>query len=505
MRIAVGGFQHETNTFSPEKATYPEFVAGGGWPALSRGDGLQRAVEGINLPITGAWDVFRAAGHQVVPLTWAACSPSAHVTDEAFEKICAFIIADLADAGAVDGVFLDLHGAAVIESFEDGEGELLRRVRATVGPDVPIVASLDLHANVTRLMVAASDALFIFRTYPHVDMAETGARAAKHLLGLIAGSAGRAKAFRQLPFLIPLTWGCTMVEPGLSVYAAVPPFEKTAGCSLSFACGFPAADIADCGPSVVAYATTQTEADRMADGMVAVVLAKESAYTGQLYDADTAVRLAMETSAHAVKPVVLADTQDNPGGGGNGDTTWLIASLVRQGAKGAVVGVLFDPASAAACHAAGAGKTVRLSLGAVSGQRGHTPYTADYRIEKLGDGKFTATGPMFLGSRMQLGPMALVETSGVRIIVASRKQQAADQSMFRHVGIEPAQQKIIVVKSSVHFRADFQPIAEQILVVEAPGPMIADPSKLAFKRLRTGVRTSPMGKAMIGGKAANGG
>jgi microcystin degradation protein MlrC len=496
MRIAIGGFLHETNTFSTMKATYDDFVSGGSLPALVRGQKLPSALAGINQGITGAMDVLRQHGHEAVPLIFASACPSSYVTDDAFERISAAMVSDLAAAEAVEGIYLDLHGAAVIESFDDGEGELLRRIRAVVGDAIPIVASLDLHANVSRKMVDLSDALIIYRTYPHVDMSETGARATRHLLALLQGSGGRRKAFRQVPFLLPLQWGCTLSDPGKSLYALNATLETGAGSSLSFACGFPAADIADCGPSVVAYARTQAHADDMADAMLAAIMAVEG-FTGcKSHQTDDAVRLAMKKSAGATRPIILADTQDNPGGGANSDTVWLLESLVRHGARGAVVGVLFDPASAAACHAAGAGKSIHLDLGAVSGIPGHTPYSADYHIEKLGDGNFIGTGPMRLGLPMKFGPMALVETGGVRVVVGSTKGQTLDQSMFQHLGIDPAKQKILVVKSSVHFRADFQPIAEEILIVEAPGPMISDPSKLPFTRLRPGVRTSPMGKAL---------
>ncbi|HYE07331.1 MAG TPA: M81 family metallopeptidase [Planctomycetota bacterium] len=490
MRIAVGGFLHETNTFAPSPATWEDFAVGGAWPAAVRGPALMPAVAGINMPITGAIGVLEKAGAEVVPLAWSAASPSAHVTDDAFERMAAMIVDALCTAGPVDGVYLDLHGAMVTVSHDDGEGELLRRVRAVAGATVPIVASLDLHANITRAMVDHSDALIAFRTYPHVDMDVTGARSAERLLALIAGSAGRAKAWRQAPFLIPLTWGCTGVEPARSLYARIPALERD-GASVSLAAGFPAADIADCGPSVVAYAGTQAEADRLADQLMGEVIAQESAFAGRLYDADEAVRAAVARSEGAGRPVVLADTQDNPGAGGNADTVWLLEALVRQRAPGAVVGVLYDVDAAAACHAAGAGATVDLALGARCAQPGHAPLRGRFRVERLGDGEFTATGPMFLGSRMRLGPMALVEIDGVRAVLASRKAQAADQSMFRHVGVEPARQRIVALKSSVHFRADFEPIAAEVLVVATPGPMPVDPGQLPFRRLRPGVRRSP--------------
>src|SRR5918999_2751020 len=180
-RVAIGGFQHETNTFAPSKADYAAFEAGGGWPGVQYGEPIFAAVEGANIPAAGAVRALRALGHRLVGTAWAAASPSAHVTSDAFERISAKLIENLKGAAPVDGVYLDLHGAMVAESFDDGEGELLRRVREALGSRVPVVASLDLHANVTRAMFERADALVAYRTYPHVDMADTGARAARLL------------------------------------------------------------------------------------------------------------------------------------------------------------------------------------------------------------------------------------------------------------------------------------------------------------------------------------
>src|SRR5215210_3127087 len=200
-RIAIGGLQHETNTFAPSKADYAAFEAGGGWPGVQYGDSLFAAVEGTNIPAAGAVQAFRSQGHELVGTAWAAASPSAHVTAHAFERIAGELVARLTNALPVDGVYLDLHGAMVVETFDDGEGELLRRVRAAVGPRVPIVASLDLHANVTQAMVAGADAMVAYRTYPHVDMAQTGARAAVLLHEILKRGEPPAGAFFPLDYL----------------------------------------------------------------------------------------------------------------------------------------------------------------------------------------------------------------------------------------------------------------------------------------------------------------
>ena len=188
MRIAIGGFQHETNTFAPSRATFADFARAGGWPGLCRGGEIMEIMVARNLPIAGFIDYFKGSRHQLLPTAWAAAEPSAHVTRDAFERIAAMIVQGIRDAQP-DAVYLDLHGAMVAEHLDDGEGELLARVRAVVGPAAPIVTSLDLHANVTERMLACADLMVAYRTYPHVDMAETGVRAAFALSQREAGMA----------------------------------------------------------------------------------------------------------------------------------------------------------------------------------------------------------------------------------------------------------------------------------------------------------------------------
>jgi microcystin degradation protein MlrC len=490
-RIAVGGFLHESHSFAPRPTTYADFVNPAGFPRLLIGDGLLDTLRTTSVPCAGAIAVAEAEGATLVPLAWCFANPAGPVQDEAFERIAALICARLSEAldvGAFDGVYLDLHGAAVVDSFPDAEGELLRRVRAIVG-DTPLTISLDPHCNLTAQMVRLADAAVPFRTYPHVDMKAAGAQAMRLLLQRIARGAPWARAFRQMEFWIPLGSQCTLMPPMQEVMQERTSLaERMDVAELAFCFGFPYSDFPDCGVALAAFADTQAKADAAADAFAAHVATRESDFVQETLPASEAVAEAMRIAGRASRPVVLADTQDNPGGGGHGDTTELLSELVRQRAKGALFCLINDAESAAACHAAGEGESVSLSLG---GKSDGMPFACTARVLTLSDGRFTLTGPMGAGNPGNLGPSALIDIDGVRVVVVSRKMQALDQAIIRHLGVEPATCAILALKSSVHFRADFAPIAEQVIVAIASGPVVADPAVLNFRHVRAEVRRRP--------------
>jgi microcystin degradation protein MlrC len=492
MRIAIGGFLHESHSFAPRATTWAEFQSPGGFPAYVRGAGLFDAVRPTSVPSAGALEVAEPRGIDLVPLSWCFANPAGPVTEEAFERIAACLIADLAtavDEAPLDGLYLDLHGAMVAEHFPDAEGELLRRARAVVGPDVPIAISLDPHANVTALMAEKADVIVPFRTYPHVDMKAAGARAMELLLARIARGTPWPYAFRQLDYWTPLTMQCTMVSPMSDVLAERAQLAAGNGIvELGFCFGFPYADFPGCGMAITCYAEDQALADATADTLKAYLDAHEADFAGGALPVEEGVAQAIAASGQG-KPVVIADTQDNPGGGGHGDTTGLLAELIRQDAP-ATLGMINDAESAEACHAAGEGAEIALKLG---GRSDGVPLHIQAKVLRLTDGRFTCTGPMAAGNPADLGPSALIGIGRVKVLVVSRKMQALDQAMFRHAGIEPADEQILALKSSVHFRADFQPIAQEVIVVAAPGPVVADPSSLPFGHLREGVRRRPLG------------
>jgi microcystin degradation protein MlrC len=507
-RIAVGGFQHETNTFAPQKATWEDFERADAWPPFLRGAEMIAAVEGFNIPIAGAIKTLQALGHEIVPLSWCSAPPSSYVEKDAYEKVAGWIVEDLKAKGPFDAVYLDLHGAMVAEHYEDGEGELMRRVRAVVGDRIPLVASLDYHTNMTPEMVKHATAMVGYRTYPHIDMADTGSKAAELLDRLLKDKRPLYKAFRQIDFLIPLVWQCTLLDPAKGIFELLGEIERgtdrggaPAGShnqgivSLTHTPGFPPADIKECGPALVVYGYDKAATEAAADRLAAAIKAKEKAFAGKLWTADEAVVEAMRLAKTATKPVILADVQDNPGTGGTSDTVGLLRALIAHKAKGAVIGMIVDPQAAEAATEAGEGAILERGIGAVVGFAGETPVEASWRVVKLGSGVFTGTGPFYGGARFQIGPMALLtdEASGVSVVLACKRVQAADQEMFRHLGVEPSQTPILALKSTVHFRADFQPIAATILTVQSPGAHLTDPVDFPYRNLRRGMRLRPEG------------
>lgn len=486
MRIAVGGFQHETNTFAPRKATFEDFAAPDAWPGLVRGADLLDAVRGINLPAAGFIHAASAVHDSIVPLTWCSANPSAHVTRDAFERIAAMLIEDLRAALPVDAVYLDLHGAMVAEHIDDADGEILRRVREVVGATVPVIATLDFHANVSPQMVEHASALLAYRTYPHTDMAATGERAVRLLHDVARWPL--ASNLQQLPFLIPLTSQCTLVPPLAPLMDMLARLERAPVRALSFTPGFPAADVPECGPAVFGYGEEPHAVAAAVERVRDVLLEHETAFRLDTYPIDAALSL-LVGAPRVGKPIILADTQDNPGGGGTGDTTSLLRAVIAHRLERVLAGVMLDPRAAAHAHEAGIGAQIDLQLGG-RGTPGDTPLAGRFTVVALGDGKLTATGPFYSGARMELGPMALLRIADVHIAVSSRKQQAADRAMFRHLEADPRDFAYVILKSSVHFRADFGPIASRVLVVEAPGANVADPALLPFKKLRPAMRVA---------------
>jgi len=502
-RLLIAGFQHETNTFAPSLADWAAFTRGDSFPPFMRGAEMQAALAGINIAVAGFIESAKGRGWQLVPSAWAGAIPSSYVTQDAFERIAAAILEDVDAAcrssAGLDGVYLDLHGAAVAEHAADSEGELLARVRARVGANVPVIASLDLHANVTRRMLAEADALVSYRTYPHVDMADTGALAAELMARRLAAGHRQPLVFQRLPFLIPLNAQSTWMQPAQGLYEALRDLDAEYGTLLSFCMGFPASDFAECAPMVWGHGPTPEATTRAVEALYALV-GEPTQWRQQILPAREAVVQAMALAEAADKPVVIADTQDNPGAGGDSNTTGVLHALLAQGAgkrfPGQVaLGLMYDAAAARMACEAGVGAELDIALGTAvptfTGQPSDPPVRGRFTVRAVSDGKVTLTGPMMRGLSVNLGPSACLEIEGVQIAVVSGKKQLLDRQLLRMVGIQHEHQRIVVVKSSNHFRADFQPNASHVLVAKAAGPMAAEPADLPWRNLPAEIRRRP--------------
>lgn len=502
-RIAIAGFQHETNTYSPIATPFSEFEKADAWPGLLHGDEVISDLAGANASITGFADAAIAkGGYEIIPVIWCAAEPSSYVEDDAFERISKKIVEGIRNAGELDGVYLELHGAMVTQSYEDGEGEILRRVRDITGPDLPIAVSFDLHANITPEIIEHASSINIFRTYPHIDIADTGARAFVSMERLLT-TEPLYKAFRQVPFLVPLTSQYTGAKPCQALYLSLDHLAAKTLFTADIAMGFPPADIFHAGPSIVAYADTQEDADHAADEVLQLIIDAEDDFDNTLLSPEAAV---VEAMAHTgLLPIVIADAQDNAGAGASGDTTGMLSALVNEGAQGVVLALLNDVEIAAKAHELGVGAEFSAMLGGKSGQDGQYPFQGRFKVEALSDGKFPFTGDMFSGMTASLGPMAVLKildtAADLRVVIGSVRCQCLDQAIFTHIGIDPTQARIIALKSTMHFRADFEPISDTILVIEAPGAHPCRLDKILYSNLRSGVRLGPGGQPHVAQKS----
>lgn len=461
------------------------------WPRLLVSDDVIIETEGMNLPIAGA--IHAGASAELLPILWCAAEPGGPVTDEAFDWVCSKLVDALTAIKQVDAIYLDLHGAMVTESHEDGEGELLTRIREALGNDIPIGVSLDLHANITATMTDKTSLMTVYRTYPHLDMADTGSRCMRRLLDLCKRSErsrfGKQKletAFRQIPFMVPLHAQYTGAEPCMNLYQIVEASDESGGQWAELALGFTASDIVDCGPSVIAYADTKSEANRLADFIFERICRERDSFDTALLTATEAVEYSV---AHREeKPILLADVQDNPGAGGSSDTTGLLRALITGGAQKTVLGVLCDPGVAELAHSLGEGESFFTELGAKSGIAGQQPVNGEYRVISLSNGNIEYTGEMYGGGFATLGPSCLLsvnrEDCDISIVVSTNRIQCLDRALFEHFGVDLHRCHIICVKSTVHYRADFEPLCARVINVAVPGSFSCSPKREDYRRLR---------------------
>jgi microcystin degradation protein MlrC len=468
MRVGIAGVWHETNTYSARSTSLADFEA----LEFLRGTEVIDMHAGTGTVVGG---MIAALDFDIVPLATAGAWPGGRVTRDALDAIFERLHDELART-RVDALLLDLHGAMVAEGIDDVELETLRLVRGVLG-DVPLVAVHDLHGNPSPAMVELCDAFVAYDTYPHVDMRERGAEAANLLARILGGEAMRA-IVGKVPLLSTPLAQATDTPPMRDLAARARDLERRDGIvRLSLLPGFPFSDVERAGFSVVVTfaADAQTTAQELIEELRSELERRAPAFTVARDRAEKAVRRAL---AAARRPVILVDVADNIGGGAPGDGTAILAELFKQRAHGAVVPIA-DAEVAHAAARAGAGATVRVDLGGKTDELHGPPIPIDARVVRITDGSYRGGGTWKTGQQFSMGTTAVLEASGITLVVMERPVPPFHAEQLLSVGIEPRETAIIVVKGAVAWRAAYGDVAAEVIEVDTPGICPLDPLSLA--------------------------
>jgi len=467
--VLTAEFFHESNTFKRGLTGLDDF----GHSTFALGQAAVRLRGAANTGIGGFLDVAAQHGWQLEHVVSADAEPGGPVARVAYDHI-AGLICDAARAhkGSLSGILMALHGAMVTEFCEDGEGELLTRLRAIVGPDLPIAITLDLHANATPLMARLADIIVSYKTYPHIDMRTRGVQAAQLLHGAMTGTTRPATLRAHRPMLDETNGGRSDTGPMVALYAQALAAEAEPGIlAVSINAGFGDADIADVGPTaLVTYDTRDGSAEprarAIAEGIMDTIWAnRHQSENTYLTVGQAAAQAAEHTGA---RPLIIADYADNPGSGAYGDATNLLAALLAAGVANATFAPVIDPEAAATLIAAGTGADVTLPLGGKCDPRfGGGPLTLTGTVILTSEGNLTGDGPMIGGLPFSFGPTAVFRVQGIDILVVTERGQMLDQQQFRAFGIDPTAKSVVALKSMQHFRAAFEPIAARVIVCDS--------------------------------------
>jgi len=483
-RVLIAQFMHETNTFSKLPTTLDDYRKR--W--LIEGEAMVPRFTGTKNEIGGYIDSVKKYGWQPAWAGAANATPSGKLTRECWETIRDMIVNATMKAGKLDGICLSLHGAMVSETEDDAEGALLERLRRVVGPGVPIVATLDLHANATTRMAKNANALVSYRTYPHIDGYERAVQAAALVQEAMEGRKKPRCLLVQPAMLEGAEHGRT-TQPGLmlDLLAKADAFEKEPGIDVvSIQAGFTWADIPYTGPSVAvshepgAEARVRAIAHELIDEIWRRRDEGAATYYRPIADGIAAARAGIGKKG----PLVIADGTDNPGGGGYNDTTPVLQALLDAGIENVAFGTIYDPAAVQQATKAGVGATIEVSLGGHTDPSMGAPVQAEAVVKMLSDGTFRNDGPMNAGVETSMGPTAVLRIGGVDVVTISSRIQTIDLQVFLSQGIDPTAKSVLVVKSVQHYRAAYAPIAREIVLVDSGGICSPDISRLNFTKLR---------------------
>jgi microcystin degradation protein MlrC len=483
MRIAVGSFIQESHSFSPVKGNMDNFLAG----AYERGQDMLDKAAGTRTEVAGIMGVAAGHGVTLVPLLRAVnAAASGPIERETYEEIRDELLSRLRyewiEAPA-DGVILAMHGAMAADGYDDATGDVLRRVREIIGPDVPLVSTLDLHANITRQMCDSADAVVGYLTFPHIDLYETGERGMKLLLEAVAKKTQPVTVMRKLPMIVPAENAQTTrgVIHDL-MQAAKSHLAQPGILDVSFFPMQPWLDMPDAGCAVVVVTDepNRADAEAIAQQLADAWWQRKDEHRIELAPTNSVIAQAL-ASAHG--PWVLADSADAPSSGAPGDSPITIAALLRARPDKPCFTNIVDPTAVAKMVEAGVGSEVTVALGACSGAMLYQPIQVTGKVRLIADGDFTHKGMGLRGMVMHRGRTAVLQSGQVFIVVMETACLQWDRELYRSLGLDPAEAQIVIVKSPAGFRADYEPIAAEVRVLDAAGVCTPNLLSLPYKRI----------------------
>ena len=483
MKLLIAMMSHETNTFSPVPTLLERFGSGSNPP---EGTNAYNAIKGLGLTMAGMISVAEENQIEIVTPIAAGAPPSGPVSDEAYDYISNCICNAVGDC---DGILLELHGAMVTETREDGEGTLLKRLREE-NPGIPIGVGLDMHANLYPEIVDNATVIAGFRTYPHIDMFETGVRAGRVLVDAMENRVKPTMAWGNCPMLPHIMRQGTDDHPNKMLQEKVAEYEQKGALCVALFTGFPHADIYNAGLSVVV--TTDNDpamAARIRDELLEMAWQEREKFVYNITPLAESVGSAFDAADEPGDgPIILLDHYDNTASGGTMDTTEVLREILAQGLEDVAAYGIYDPAAVQQMIKAGIGSEVTVSLGGKMHldalEEQSKPLEVTGRVKLISEGRYTVTGPMGTGSKMNMGHTVLLDTGNVLIAVISRHIEPYDLGCFSSLGIDPLAKKYLMLKSRIHYRATFMPIAKKIIECAGVGVCTSDYDQLTFKNVR---------------------
>jgi microcystin degradation protein MlrC len=481
MRLVIAQMKHETNTFSPVPTDLARFARGRATPL--EGEEIRAAFRGTGTGIGAFIELAEKAGAELVLPVAGSAAPSGPVHTAAYEYMVQRILE--AVARGCDAVLLDLHGAMVTEKHEDGEGELLARIRK-IAPAVPVGVALDMHTNLFPAMGANATVIAGYQTYPHVDMYETGLRAGRPIFAMLEGKPKPAMAWGWRPMLPHVMRQSSLDAPNREIQARAKQMEAQGALSATFFVGFPHADIPYAGASAVVVTDGDAaQAKRLSEELLDMAWQAREQFVYRIEPLAASLARARQMQGG---PVVLLDHYDNCASGGTMDTMAVLGGILEAGMENVCAFAVFDPQSVEKMQRAGLGARVTLPLGGkldmpALGLRGR-PLTVTGTVKKIIDGLYKNEGPMARGELMDMGASAVLDTGKVEIAVISRHTEPYDMGSFRALGLEPATKRYLMLKSRVHWRAGLGPLAKAVVECAGEGVCTSDYAQLKFNRVR---------------------